>query len=237
MSLQHSTSHPTMKKLKFAVSAIIALFLAAGTINAQSNIELLKERNELRKASKKELNEKASKDARKEAKQLRKQGWASAPGALPLEKQLDRSYLMQMEYDDDMLPMYIMAEAMSIGENYDAAKMQALELAKQNLAGQIQTEISALVENSIANKQLSKEEAASITKSVSTGKNLIIQSIGRTIIVVEAYRTLPNKNKEVLVRLAYNAQMAKAAAKRAVYDELGEDVKGLQNTLDEIIGW
>lgn len=49
---------------------------------------------------------------------------------------------------------------MSIGENYDAAKMQALELAKQNLAGQIQTEVTALVENTVANKQLSQEQAA-----------------------------------------------------------------------------
>lgn len=191
----------------------------------------------MRKASKKELNEKASKDARKEAKRLMKDGWGAAPGALPLEKQLDRSYLMQMEYEDDMLPMYIMAEAMSIGENYDAAKMQAVELAKQNLAGQIQTEITTLVDNSVANKQLSKEQAVSITKSVMAGKNLITQSLGRTITVVEAYRTLHNKNKEVLVRLGYNAQMAKAAAKRAVYDELGDDVESLHNTLDEILGW
>lgn len=97
-----------------------------------------------------------------------------------------------------------MSEAMSIGENYDAAKAQAYELAKQNLAGQIQTEVTALVESTVANKQLGKEEAASITESVLASKNLISQKIGKTITVVELYRTLPNKNKEVLLRLAYN---------------------------------
>lgn len=224
---------------KRLVAGILSLALVAvsSLTYGQSSKEQRKERQELAKASKKELNEKASKAARKEAKNLSKEGWKAAPGALPIEKQLDKSYMMQMEYDDDMYPKYIMAEAMSIGENYDAAKMQALELAKQNLAGQIQTEITALVENSVANKQLSAEQADSVTKSVLAGKNLISQSIGRTINVVEVYRTLSNKNKEVLVRIAYNGQMAKVAAKRAVYDELGNDADDLHKTLDELLGW
>lgn len=226
-------------QMKKTIIAIVATMLvsASGICYAQSAKDQRKERLELAKASKKELNEKASKGARKEAKKLSKEGWKTAPGALPLEKQLDKSYLMQMEYDEDMYPKYIMAEAMSIGENYDAAKMQALELAKQNLAGQIQTEITALVDNSVANKQLSAEQAASITKSISAGKNLISQSIGRTITVVEVYRTLSNRNKEVLIRIAYNGQMAKAAAKRAVYDDLEENVDDLHKTLDELLGW
>lgn len=48
--------------------------------------------------------------------------------------------------------------------------MQALELAKQNLAGQIQTEVTALIENTVANKQLSQEQAASVTQSVMASK-------------------------------------------------------------------
>ncbi len=225
-----------MKKIVFGLISFLLLSSAPVALS-QSTKQQKKERQELVKASKKELNEKASKAARKEAKSLSKEGWKAAPGALPIEKQLDKSYLMQMEYDEDMFPKYIMGEAMSIGENYDAAKMQALELAKQNLAGQIQTEITALVENSVANKQLSAEQAASITKSVIAGKNLISQSIGRTITVVEVYRTLSNKNKEVLIRLAYNGAMAKAAAKRAIQEELGNDADDLHNTLDEILGW
>lgn len=76
--------------------------------------------------------------------------------------------------------------------------MQALELAKQNLAGQIQTEVTALIENTVANKQLSQEQAASVTQSVMASKNLISQSIGRTISVMEVYRTLANKTRKFL---------------------------------------
>lgn len=220
------------------VTMILALFLmGTATALAQSQKEIRKERKATAKLSKSELNEKASKAARKEAKTLKKQGWQNAPGALPIDKQLDKSYMMQYEYDEDLFPKYIMGEAMSIGQNYDGAKMQALELAKQNLAGQIQTEVTALIENTVANEQLAPEEAASVTKSILASKNLISQSIGRTLPVVEIYRTLPNKNKEVLVRIAYNAKMAKAAAKAAVRKDLEKRGDDLHKKLDELLGW
>lgn len=224
-----------MKAVKF----LLLLFLTSFTIgvSAQTSKEIAKERKEIRKLSKAEFNEKASKDARREAKRLKKEGWQAAPGALPMEKQLDKSYLMQQEYDENLFPKYLMGEAMSIGENYDAAKMQALELAKQNLAGQIQTEVTALIENTVANKQLEPEEAASVVQSVSAGKNLISQSIGRVLTVVEVYRTVSNRNKEVLVRIAYNAAMAKAAAKQAVREELEKKGEDLHNKLDQLLGW
>lgn len=218
---------------------LLALMLV-GTFtvaSAQITKEQKKERQEFYKYSKSQLNEKATKAARKEAKRLAKEGWQAAPGALPLERQLDKSYLMQMEYDQDMYPKYLIGEAMSIGGNYDAAKMQALELAKQNLAGQIQTEVTALIENTVANKQLQPEEAASVVQSVSVAKNLISQSIGRTITVIELYRTKQNKNKEVLVRIAYNGDMAKAAAKKAVREQLEDKGEELHKKLDNLLGW
>lgn len=217
----------------------MALIMATGCVfaDAKEQKELNKERQAIAKLSRQELNQKASKDARKEAKRLKKEGWVVAPGALPLEKQLDKSYLMRNEYDENMYPKYIMAEAMSIAENYDAGKMQALELAKQNLAGQIQTEITALVENTVANEQLSAEQASSITRTVSASKNLISQSIGRIIPVVECYRVKGNKNKEVLVRIAYNSQMAMEAAKKVVKQELEKKGEDLHEQLDKIMGF
>ena len=204
---------------------------------AQSFEEAQKERAALRKASKAELNEKATKAARQEAKKLTKAGWLTAPGALPLDRQLDRSYLMQYQFDEDQYPKFIMAEAMSIGENYHGAKMQALELAKQNLAGQIQTEVTTLVESTVANGQLTAEEAATVTKSVAASKSLFSQRLGRVIPVVEVYRTLKNKNKEVLVRIAYNMATARAMVKQAVREDLERQGDNLHKDLDSKLGW
>jgi hypothetical protein len=168
-----------MKKIILLIT--VYFFVCTITSYAQLSKEQKKERKEITKSTKSQLNEKATKAARKEAKRMKKEGWTTTPGALPIEKQLDKSFLMQYEYDENMYPKYIMGEAMSIGGNYDAAKMQALELAKQNLAGQVQTEVTALIENTVANEQLQADQAESITRSVMASKNLISQSLGRTI--------------------------------------------------------
>ena len=224
--------------MKKVILFIVVCLLSGTTASyAQLTKEQQKERKEIAKSTKSQLNEKATKAARKEAKTLKKEGWQTAPGALPIDKQLDKSYLMQYEYGEDMYPKYIMGEGMSVGGNYDGAKMQALELAKQNLAGQIQTEVTALIENTVANSQLSGEEAESITRSVLASKNLISQSLGRTIPIVEIYRTLSNKNKEVLVRIAYNGDAAKKLAKEAIRKDLEQRGENLHNKLDELLGW
>ena len=209
-----------MKKIIVLCFAFLAVSLGSVYAQEKTAKEIMKERKEIAKLSRSALNDKATKDARKEAKKLAKQGWQTAPGALPLAKQLDKSYLM-----------------LSTGENYDGAKIQALELAKQNMAGQIQTEITALVENQVANSQLTAEEASTVTKSVMASKNLISQSIGRVITIVEAYRQLPNKNKEVLVRIAYNSEMAKKVAKDAVRKSLEEETKSTKDELDKLMNW
>ena len=217
------------------VSFVLAGLLTATVASAQSTKGEVRDRKAVEKYTREQLNQKATKDARKEAKGYEKEGWTVTPGALPIEKQLDKAYMMQYETDDYGYPKYIMGEAMSIGENYDAAKFQAQELAKQNLAGQIQTEITTLIDNSLANKQLSEGEAASLAETVAAGKTLISQSIGRTIPMVEMYRTLKNKNKEVLVRIAYNSAMAKEAAKNALRGELEKKSEDLHKKLEQIL--
>lgn len=225
-----------MKKLMMVAMSLIMVASVSFAETSQQK-EIRKERQEIRKLAKAELNQKVDKAVKKEAKRLAKEGWQVKPGALPLEKQLERSYLMQYEYDESLFPKYIMGEASSVGENYDAAKTTALSLAITNLAGQIQTEVTALVENTVANRQLSAEEAASIVETVQASKNLISQSIGRTIPVMECYRINSKKNNEVLVRIAYNAEMAKEAAKKTVSDELEKKGNNLHQQLDKVLGF
>lgn len=223
-----------MIKRCLLIVSVIAYTLTG--VSAQDYKSALAERKAMAKYAKSELNEKASKAARKEAKNYAKQGWIVAPGHLPMEKQLDRSYQMQYEFDDMGYPKYMMSEGMSIGANYDAAKMQAVELAKIALAGQLQSEVVALVENSISNKQLSQEQAVSVTESVMAAKNIISQKLGRVITVVECYRNTKSKTKEVRVMIAYNTAMAIEAAKDAVREELEQKGEELHDKLDQILG-
>jgi hypothetical protein len=223
-----------MKKI---YTLMLVMFFAASAMMAQTDREIRKERQEVRKMAKAELTARVDRNTRKEAKRLKEEGWQVKPGALPLEKQLERSYLMQFEYDEDLFPKYIMGEASSVGENYDAAKASAMSLALTNLAGQMKTEVTALVENSVTNRQLAPGEAESISESVIESKNLISQSIERTILVVECFRINEANNNEVLVRLAYNSDLAKEATKQAMRAELEEKGRDLHNKLEKMMGW
>ena len=115
---------------------------------------------------KRDMRSKAYKMARKEARKFQKANWYVAPGALPMDKQIEKAWELQYEEDDDGYPLYIVAAGNSVAETQSAAKLQATELAKLELAGLVQSNIAALIENSIANNQLNNEEAASVTKTV-----------------------------------------------------------------------
>ncbi len=224
-----------MKRFFFIVIIATVLFPAYAQ---QDYMDFMKERKAMANFTKEQLNAKASKDARKAAKQLKKEGWVVAPGGLPLEKQLDKVYLMQAEVDlETGFPKFIKGEAMSVGGNYDAAKMQAVNLAKIELAGNIATEVAALIESRVGNNQTDPAEAVSTSESVMGAKSAIAQSIGRTIIALEVYRDLRNKNKEVRVMIFYNAEMAKAAAKAAIKEDLQKKGDKLVDQLDNILGF
>lgn len=213
-----------MKKVFFIGAILLSgMMIIGNSVYAQSKSDLKKirnERKEINKMTRDELNAKVSSAAKDEAKRLTKEGWKAAPGALPIERQLDRSYNMQYEFDENLMPKYLIGQAMSVGTAYDAAKMQAMTLAKENLAGQIATEVSALVEDKVENKQLSDDEAVSIVTAVSSGKQLISQSIGRVMPIIEIYRDKDNKNKEVSISVAYRTDMILKAAKDLIRKEL-----------------
>ena len=138
---------------------------------------------------------------------------------------------------NNSMPKYIRAEGKAISTSYDAAKMHAIADAKVVLAGNIQTEVAAIIEERLANHELGKEEAVAISNAVQVSKQVIAQSIGRVITVVECYRELKNKNYEVLVHIYYNGEMAAEAAKKAVREDLEKKGDKLAKELDELLGF
>ncbi len=183
---------------------------------------------------KREIKKKAVKYARKEARKFRRKGWYVAPGALPMDKQVEKSWELQYMEDEDGYPLYIVATGNSVAETQSAAKLQAMELAKLELAGLVQTNVAALIENSVANSQLNNEEAASVTKTVAASKNIIAQEIGRVITMFEIYKKI-NKNVEASVRIGYNTDVAIETAKKTIRKKLEEETEILHDKLDKLL--
>lgn len=215
---------------------IKALTLTLALVFALSTLTIAQDKS-TRKAGKKEIKKKAVKEARKEAKSFKKQGYHVSPGALPMEKQIETAWIRQYEYDEDGYPLYIVASGNSVANTQSAAKLQATELAKLELAGSISTQVAALIESSIANQQFNAEEAASVTKTVAASKNIIAQELGRTLPLFEIYRTLKNKNVEVFVRMAYNSQKANDIARKAITKKLEEETDIAHDKLEKLMKW
>ncbi|MBU1009905.1 MAG: hypothetical protein KKD74_07220 [Bacteroidetes bacterium] len=208
-----------MKTFSKVLCVLIVAGLSLGTstgLVAQSEKEL-----------KKEVNQKALKEARKEAKKLDKEGYKVNPGQMPLAKQLEASWMMQYEVDAKGEKKYYMADASSVGETQAAAKLQAYELAKINMVGQISSEVAGRVKNNIGNQQLSTDDAASITQTMGEFQSKYTQKLGRVKTAFEAWRIV-NKKVEVRVLLAYSTEEAMKLAK----DLIREDLKKL-TTMDD----
>ena len=217
-----------MKTMKF-LAVLVMLSLSMG-VSAQNALQKKVKEN---KAA---LKEKASKDAKKEAKRLQKEGWTVSPGGLPLEKQVDRLYMFLEDYDDDMEPVYVDGEGRSIAENFAAAQIQATELARMNIASKISSEATGIVDNMVANKMLADDQAASITTTLVENKSIFSQKLGRVQTPLTVTRELKNKNKEVMVRMVTKVSSIKEIAKEAVRAELEKEGKELSEEIKAYFG-
>ena len=137
-----------------------------------------------------ELKKKALKDARKEAKKLTKEGFKTPIGKLPLDKQIENAWQKQAEMTPDGTPFWYVASSRAIGGNQSSAVLQATNAAKLELAGQIQTKVSQLIEAKVANDDMGQEEAASLSSVVAASKSVISATLGRITPLVEVYLSL-----------------------------------------------
>ncbi len=214
----------TMKKL---IIAITLFFVASAVMPVMSQTTA--------KESEKDLKKKSSKMARKDAKKKIKEGYFVAPGALPMEKQLDKAFIKTNMEDDNGYPKYIVSSGNSVAGTQTAAKIQATETAKITLAGTISTTVAALIENNIANEQMTREEAATVTKTVAASKNIIAQDLGRVIPLVEMYKNVGSDNIQCDVQIAYDSKTAMDVAKKVIRKQLEEETNILQEKLDKLM--
>ncbi|MEI7527077.1 MAG: hypothetical protein WCJ95_22195 [Mariniphaga sp.] len=213
-----------MKRVSITFISVLFIMLLINPVSAQTTT----------KETKAALKFSPTREVKRQAKDYKKQGYYVAIGAPSIERQLTNGLLKEQEVDETGFPKYIVATGRSVGETQIASKLQATETAKLELAGTLATNVAALIENNIANAQLNKEEAASVTKTVAASKNIIAQEIGRIITLVEMYKDI-DKNIESNVRIAYNSEMAMEAAKKVVRKQLEDETNLLQDKLDKLM--
>ena len=182
------------------------------------------------------MKKKAVKAARKEAKRLKKDGYMTLLGQLPLDKQLENSWQASYELDVQGYPYYIMSTQKATAANYTAAQLQAMNAAKTDIAGQIETRINQVIETKVTSNEFERNQANSLTSFVATSKNIISNTLGRVIKLVEIYRE-PKRTKvvEVQVTLAYNAEVATKEAINAIQKSVSSEDVEIMKLLDQLV--
>ncbi len=182
----------------------VVLFIAfTANVNAQTR--------ELSKDEKKELEN----EVKESLKNL--EGWLVKPGALSLQAQQRRSSQVQLFEDDK----WLVGSASSVGSVYDAARLQAMTLAKSEVAGQMETQISELIDAKVANKELGQGTAESVTEIAMKSKAITVdKKVKRPRVLMECYKNLPNGNVEVLIRLAIDKNTINGLAEEIVDDAI-----------------
>ena len=224
-----------MRKGKLVLFILMAAFVVSSY--AQNFEEQREERLKIFKASKKKNKDKALILSEEDAEQLLNDGWKTTPSALPLERQMDAMYIMQMEYDSKLFPAYVMAEANSVNQDYNEAKNRAVELAKSVLVEKIQSEISLQIDWAIKTELIESKEGEALIKSLKAAKNSIFQSLEDVMMVEDIYRITSSKRFEVRVAIACTADVAKKVVKDAVNADLERNSEKLQQRLDDYFGW
>lgn len=183
-----------------------------------------------------------AKAAKKQAKVFTKQGYEVTAGVQPIEMQLEKSYAMEDERNEKGTDRkYYFGTGLALGGNYRAAKLSATHAAKTEIASKIGEKIMQLVEEQVANKELTASEASSINKITAASKGLVAEELRNVTTVVEMFRYKGDRNKpdgvEVQVRLAYNEVNAEAAAKKVVIKELEKEAADTAAKLEKLMGF
>lgn len=221
--------------MKTIFSLVIAMMISCN-LSAQDYKQLYAQQKDLKKQTEKVLKAKATKDAQKEAKRLMKEGWEPMPGKLPIAKQLDRIYNMQVELDAEGMLKYIVGGGEATANTPAAAQMNATAVAVDAIASSMSVSITSLIDQKLQNEQITATEAATLHEAAEKSKMLYSQNIGQTLNVLEIQRTLDNGNTQVRITKAYSSKAAMKVIRDTVKGQMQD--RDLQNaSLDEKLGW
>lgn len=218
---------------------LVAVLMGSMTMTAQNAVELAKEQRKLNDINMKMLNAKPTKDAKKQARQFKKDGWVVPAGDKVIEKQLTESQLLgeELMVDETGSPTrrYIQHTASQVAGTYNAGYAAARNAAIVELAANLQTQVAAAMQAKLDNAQTTAITTVTIEKFNQRSKAIVDASLTNTRSVVAIYRVLPNNNYEVQVRLAFDKKELAARLKRMMQQELETEGDELNDLVDEVL--
>lgn len=181
---------------------------------------------------------KVEKDAKKQASILVKEGWKVAPGHPSIELQQLKAAKINNATDDAFHSKYVMGSAQAIAPSYDAAKYQATELAKIDIAGKISSELAGIAKTNIGNQQINPDHAENIVKTIGAYKNFVATRLTNIISCIDMYRVDHKQGKyTVSVGIFYDKEDAIQAGIKEIRKQMMKESEELAEELDNLLGY
>lgn len=222
------------------IFSLIAMAMLAATSFAQTAAELAAKQQQLNEINMRMLNAKPSKAAKKQAKELKKEGWTVPAGAASIEQQLTKSQLYGEELTVDeggnAVKRFMVQSAMQTAGTYNAAYAAARTAAQTELAAMLKTELVSAIQQKLDNEQTGTVSAVTVDKFNERSRAIVDQTLTRSIPVLAIYRRLPNKMFEVQVGIAFDRKELAARIKRNLQKELEAEGDKLYDVVDEVFG-
>ena len=201
-------------------------------------MELARQQQELNAINMAMLNAKPTKQAKKQAKELKAEGWTVPAGDLDIAQQVTRSQLYSAELATDesgnVTKRYIMQTAQQTAGTYNSGYAAARAAAQTELAAMLKTELVTAMQQKLDNSESDALTAITIDKFNQRSRMIVDQTLTNAIPVLSIYRRLPNNKFEVQVRIAFDKKELIARIKRNMELELEKDGDKLYDIVDAV---
>ena len=230
--------------MKKVLILLVALAMASTTCMAQSYADLLKAKKQQDKLTKESLDFKPTSEDKKQAKQMKKEGWTVKAGDDPMEVQFCRARMLKNTpivdeasgYEGMTVNRYIMWTSIVTAGDESTASDQALFDAQSKIAAQIETKIASAMESKKDNQQNNVISATTVNKFHKRSKAIVDVTLNNTQTPVSIYRVLPNYNCQVQLQVAFDKMELKRKLMQKLREELeqegDEDLGGI---VDEVL--
>lgn len=195
--------------MKKNIIMMIMAIIAGTTVNAQTIAEMAKQRKNDNKAIvEMTKTEKPNSVAKKRAKQLAKEGYKPVGSGAPLQNQIMEDLIMHstpMEDEEGYVCLrYIESNAAAVATNVNAASADARNACQEEVGSLLETKITAAMERSMDNSQLSAFSAESVNKFHERARAIMSATLTNGKMGMKAYRELKNGKVQVQLTIFYD---------------------------------
>lgn len=212
------------------IFSFLLVFATLFFISNDNQAQTKKEKKETLKT----LKGRANKDAKKQAKSLKKEGFTVLPGDLPMERQLENSFFARLDTDDFGNPKYFVAYQQTKAETFAAAKQAAYQLCLTDIASKIGTEIVGRIKSNVANSE-GMSDATSITEVIGAYQNNVSARLGRTTPIVMLKKMDPSGLTHITMSIKYPISEAERIVKDDLRKKLEADAEVSQEEINGLL--